>query len=153
MKNPFQAIFKGKVVIVGIGNPLRGDDGLGVELIRSLKEKLKAICIEAGISLERYAGKIIKEKPEAILLIDAVHLSCVPGKYEILKKEGILNSGFSTHDLSPKMFIEYLEKNTSADIYLLGVQPKSVSFGEGLSPQVEVTLKELERLIHEAENA
>jgi len=163
MRNPFQNIFsakggstsggKGKVVIVGIGNLLRSDDGLGVVLIQRLKDKIKAPCIDVGTAPENYAGSIAKEAPDTILLVDALHLDLAPGKYEILKKQDILNSGFSTHDLSPKMFIEYLEKTTKANIYLLGVQPASVAFGEELSAEVETTLKRLEKLIYEVTNA
>jgi len=149
----FKNIFKGKTVIVGIGNTLRRDDGFGPALIKKLKGRVRALCLDAGMAPENYAGKITKEKPDTILLVDALHLDRAPGEYELLKKEDILSSGFSTHDLSPKMFIEYLENNTSAHIYMLGVQPKSVSFGEEMSNDVKKTLNEMAALICEAENA
>ena len=53
----------GKVVIVGIGNSLRGDDALGPLLVERLKERVKVPCIDAGRSLENYIGKILKEEP------------------------------------------------------------------------------------------
>ena len=84
MQNPFTDILKGKTVIVGIGNSLRGDDGLGPELILKLQGKLKAVCIDAGNSPESYTGKIVKENPDTILLVDAVHLNLPPGQYRLL---------------------------------------------------------------------
>lgn len=149
----FEDILKGKVVIVGIGNTLRGDDGCGPALIERLQGKINAVCIDAGTAPENYTGKIIKEKPETILIVDAVHLGLTPGKYDILKGRDILKSGFTTHDMSPNMFIDYLSKETGAQVYMLGVQPKAVSFGDNMSRNMEEALKEIEKLIKEARNA
>ncbi len=146
-------LFKDKVVIVGIGNILRADDGFGPMLIKKLKGKIKSVCIDAGTAPENYAGKIIKEKPGAILLVDVVDLGLEAGKYKILKKIDILKSGFTTHDLSPRLFMEYLEKETKARIYMLGVQPKNLSFGNEMSDNLEQTLEDLEKTIKEIDNA
>ncbi len=146
-------IFKGKIVIVGIGNTLRRDDGLGPALIERLKGKIKAVCLDAGNAPENFTGKIVREKPDTILIIDALHLGLSPGEYGILKKEEILNCGLTTHDISPKMFIEYLEKETSADIYMLGVQPESLSFGQEMSDNVKKTVGEIAEWIKEIDNA
>ena len=141
MEDIFPKIFKGKTVIVGIGNTLRGDDGFGPALIKRLEGKVKATCIDAGSAPENYTGKIAREKPDTILIVDALDLGLAPGKHEILKKTEIVNMGLSTHDISPHMLIEYLESQTAADIYILGVQPKNLSFGEGMSPEVKETLE------------
>ncbi|HIE44006.1 MAG TPA: hydrogenase maturation peptidase HycI [Candidatus Omnitrophica bacterium] len=146
-------ILKGKVVIVGIGNVLRGDDGFGPALIERLTPVLcggaekDAVCINAGSAPENYTGKIAKLNPDTVLIVDAVHMGVKPGEYKVLKKSDIVKGGFTTHDISPRMFIEYLEKETSADIYMLGVQPKSLSFGEKLSGNVKKTLQEVSDLI------
>ena len=142
-----ELITKGKIIILGIGNPLRGDDGFGPAFIQGIKGKVTALCIDAGSAPENYIGKIIKEKPDTVLIIDAVHLDSEPGKYRLLKKQEILKCGFTTHDLSPHMFIDFLEKETKADIYLLGIQPKNLSFGDDMSESVKKTLKELIELI------
>ena len=147
MKNTFKDILKGKVIIIGIGNIMRGDDGFGPALINELSGEINAICIDAGVAPENYVGKISKEKPDTILLVDAVHLDLPPGGYELLKKEDILNSGMTTHNMSPAMVINFLESETDADIYLLGIQPEATSFGEEMSTGVRSTLIELSELI------
>lgn len=138
---------------MGIGNPLRGDDGLGPVLIERLKGKVKAVCIDAGNSPESYTGKIIKENPDTVLLVDAVHLNLPPGQYRILLPEEIVKSGFTTHDISPRMFIEYLKTQTRANIYMLGIQPENITLGDGMFKSVKKTLGEIEKLIKEADNA
>lgn len=146
-------ILKGKVVFVGIGNPLRGDDGFGPRLIEELKGRIGEVCIDVGSAPESFTGKIVKGKPDTILLIDAVHLGLNPGDYSILKKEEILKSGFSTHDISPNLFIEYLENQSGAQIYLLGVQPADISFGAEMSEPVKVAVVKLAEDLREALNA
>ena len=63
------------------------------------------MCIDAGSSPESYAGKIIKENPDTILFVDATHLDRAGGEYALLEVSDILKSGFTTHDLSPKLFL------------------------------------------------
>lgn len=146
-------LFRDKVVMVGIGNILRADDGFGPILIKRLKGKVKSVCIDAGTAPENYAGKIIKEKPGAILLIDAVDLGLEAGRYKILEKSDILKSGFTTHDLSPRLFMEYLEKKTRVRIYMLGVQPKNLSLGDKMSDSLKQALENLEKAIKEINGA
>ena len=153
MENSLGNILKGRLVIVGMGNPLRGDDGLGPKLIEELSGKTGALCIDVGTSPESYGGKVLNAKPETILLVDAVHLGKSPGEYAILKKDEIAESGVTTHNISPKLFIEYLAAQSEAKIYLLGIQPKNTGFGQTLSPEVEKTLKTIKQLIMEVLNA
>ncbi|MFH1519564.1 MAG: hydrogenase 3 maturation endopeptidase HyCI [Candidatus Omnitrophota bacterium] len=153
MQNKLKDILKGKVVIVGIGNIIRGDDGFGPALINKIKDETRAVCIDAGSAPENYIGKIIKEKPDTVLIIDAVYLGRNPGEYEILEEEDIVKCGFTTHDISPAMFMECLTKETEADIYMFGVQPKTIELGSELSLSLRQTLREVARLIRESFNA
>ncbi len=146
-------VFKGRTVIVGMGNVLKGDDAFGPRLVERLKGDAKAVCIDAGSAPENYTGKIIKERPETIIIADAVHLGLKPGECDVLRKDDIVRSGFTTHDISPVMFIEYLENQTGADIYMLAVQPETVGFGEEMSDSVKKALEEISVLIKEAQDA
>jgi hydrogenase 3 maturation protease len=146
-------VFKGKVVFVGIGNPLRGDDGFGPLFVQKLQGQVSAVCLDAGNAPETFTGKIIREKPDTIVFVDAVHLGLPPGHYAVLGKEDLLKTGFTTHDLSPHLLIQYLESQIKADIYLLGVQPKSADFGAEMSEEVLRTLDVLLKKTREAINA
>ncbi|MFH1836887.1 MAG: hydrogenase maturation peptidase HycI [Candidatus Omnitrophota bacterium] len=139
-------IIKDRTVIVGVGNILRGDDAFGPVLIEQIKDNINAVCIDAGSAPENYLGKIIKEKPDNVLIVDAAHMGLAPGEYMLLKKDDIIRSGFTTHDLSPVMFIEYLEKETGADISMLGIQPEKMDFGEEMSKNVKKTLEEIKNI-------
>lgn len=153
MKKRLSDILKGKVVIVGIGNVLRGDDGFGPALIEKLQGSVDVCLIDAGTAPESYAGKLIKEKPDVILLVDAVHLGLPAGGWDLLEESEIMKSGLTTHDLSPRLLIEYVKRETNAAIYLLGVEPKNVSLGEEMSEPVRKALDEISELIKESNHA
>jgi len=138
---------QGKCVIVGIGNTLRGDDGFGPALIERLRGKVNATCIDAGSAPENYAGRIVKEDPDTVLLVDVVQMGLEPGQYRILQTEHILECGMSTHDASCRLLIEFIENQTKADILMLGIQPQSTSLGEAMSGRLLEALDEIENLI------
>ncbi len=143
MDNIFNKIIKGKTVLLGVGNILKGDDAFGPRLAEILAGEGHLICIDAGSAPENYLGKIAREKPDTVIIADAVHMDAAPGTYDILHKDEIVRSGFTTHDLSPVMAIEYLEQETKADIYMLAVQPGNVAFGEEMSDSVKKALGEI----------
>jgi hydrogenase 3 maturation protease len=153
MENIFLPVMRGKTVIVGIGNPLRGDDGFGPALIGRLQGKINLICIDAGNAPENYLGRIIKEEPDTVLLVDVAHLDLEPGQYQILQPPDILKCGLTTHDMSSRMLIDFLENQTQADIFMLAVQPKNISLGEEMSECLSKTLDEIELLIQEGIHA
>lgn len=142
-----KCIFQDKVVIVGVGNIFRGDDGFGPALVERLKGKVQATCIDAGTVPENYIGVISREKADTVLLIDAAHLDIRPGEYDILEKKDLVNYGLTTHDISPRMLIEHLERETQALICMLAVQPAHISYGVAMSDSVEKALEELSELI------
>jgi hydrogenase 3 maturation protease len=150
MENIFLPILNGKTVIVGIGNPLRGDDGFGPALIGRIQGKVDMICLDAGTAPENYVGRMVKEEPDTILFADVAHLDLNPGQYRILQPADILKCGLTTHDMSARMLIEFLQNQTRAKIVMLGVQPQHVTLGEPMSEWVTQTLAEVERLIQEA---
>lgn len=138
-----KAVLKGKLVIVGVGNRLRGDDGVGPALVDALQGKTSTVCIDAGTAPENYIGVIAKEGPETVLVVDAAYLGLAPGSYEVLGKEALLSHGISTHNLSPDLFMGFLESETRAAVYLLAVQPGCVAFGDTLSLPVKKTLDKI----------
>jgi len=141
----------GKVVILGIGNTLRGDDGFGAVLAGRLKDRLACIVYNAETAPENYLGKIIKDKPDNLVIIDAVDFGGKVGEFRVLEAEGLKTTNlFSTHNASISLTINYLQSNLKVDIIILIIQPKSIAFGEDLSPEINNTLNKLEGWFAEA---
>jgi len=150
--NPFWNIMQGKIIIAGIGNTLRGDDGLGCYLANQLKGRINALCIDTGPTPENYLGKMMKENPDTLLFIDAVHLNKQPGEFAIMHPLELAQQFPVTHGFSLKMCIDQLSQCISANIFFLGVQPQTVKIGASLSALIKNTLLCLEKWIVEAVN-
>jgi len=135
-------LLKGKVVIVCIGNRDRGDDGIGPHLADAIKGKTSHEVIDTGVTPENYTGVITKLKPDTIVLVDAIQFEGAPGEIKVFKGDDLRTGKISTHDVSPKLLIEYLKSSTDAEIYVLGINPKSNKLGQGLSKEAEKALEE-----------
>ncbi len=128
-----------RVVVVGIGNPLRRDDFIGVEIVRNLHEKVSrsVYLIECETVPESFIEPITAFKPTHLLIIDAAMLNLNPGSSKLIKPDQMVERlAISTHALPLRIFCEYLAKTTEAEIALLGIQPKDASFGEGLTAEL-----------------
>lgn len=134
-------------MILGIGNEIKGDDGLGPIITKkssSLFDKNKDIIIfDGGTVPENYTGVIRKESPTHIILVDAVDMKKEPGYIRVVEKEEIANYNISTHAMPISYLIKYIETTIGAQIILVGVQPKSMDFAEPVSKEVEKSIEEV----------
>lgn len=139
-------------MIVGIGNRLRGDDGAGPELIKKLKGSSRRthkslFLLDVGEVPENYLGKMVEERPNTIVLIDAIDLDAPPGTIKIMEKDDIRDESLSTHNVSLKLIANYLQKEVCADVFLLGIQPETTEFGKGISRPVREGLEKIVRVL------
>lgn len=136
---------KDKVLILGIGNTLRSDDGAGSLLASRIRDKVPYIVYDAGPNPENYLGKIIKDKPDVIVILDAADFGGKPGELREMEIEGLKATNlFSTHNAPISLTINYLQNNLKVDIITLLIQPKTITFGDKLSREVEDSLGKLE---------
>jgi hydrogenase 3 maturation protease len=131
-------------VIVGIGNTLKGDDGAGPLVCQQLRQvKVCAELIDAGTVPENYIQTIIKKAPQNLLIIDAIDFGALPGTIRIFKPEQLNSFVFSTHVLSPRLFIDMVCQNIKVDVYCIGIQPAQTQLGQSVSPQVKQAVTRL----------
>jgi hydrogenase 3 maturation protease len=135
-----------RVVVAGIGNPIRMDDFVGTRIVRDLQGKVseKVYLIECESVPENFIQKIINFDPTHVLLIDAAILGLEPGDSRLIKPERLAAfPAYSTHALPLRVFCEYITKATRAKIALLLIEPKMADFGEGLTSEVETSAQKL----------
>jgi len=139
-----------RVVVAGIGNPFRRDDFVGVEIVRNLQNKVSesVFLIEAETVPESFMDPITKFKPTHILIIDAGIMNQKPGTSKLADPTQLMRkTSISTHTLPLRIFCDYLKETTAAKIALLIIQPQDASFGEGLTPKLKQTAKNLTTLL------
>ena len=127
----------GKVVVVGVGNPLRGDDAAGCLVAQALDGAPGVTVICAEEVPESYLGPITAVQPDVVVFVDAVDLAAATGSAAILEMDELASREASTHRAPLGLVAEFLRHETGADIFLLAIQPAHLDFGDPVSPEVE----------------
>ena len=130
-----------KLIILGIGNELKCDDGIGPFIINKLKESdienEGLLLIDAETVPENFTGKIRKENPSHIILIDACLMDSNPGDIKIVDHEDFANIGISTHSMSLSFFVKYLQQDNDFKIIFVGIEPESMDYSDNPTEIVE----------------
>jgi hydrogenase 3 maturation protease len=105
---------------------------------------------DCGTSPENYLGKVIKDAPATVVLIDAVDFAGEPGEIRELFPEHMQAGNlFATHNASLGLAANYLQNNLKADIIIVAIQPKRLDFDDKLSPEVEDSVGRLKEWFYE----
>jgi hydrogenase 3 maturation protease len=140
-----------RIVIAGIGNPMRMDDFVGVKIAQDLKGKVsgRVMLLECETVPESYVQQILDFDPTHLLLIDAALLGLKPGEAKLVNPEQLVgSSAFSTHMLPLRIFCEYLRKELKISIALLLIEPKKTDFGEGLEPEISSSASKIAKILN-----
>lgn len=140
----------GHVVVVGIGNRLRGDDAAGCLVAGRLQETPLATVLMGEEAPERLAGQIAEARPDVIVLVDAVDLGARPGSCALLEEDQLLAYMPSTHRLPLGILMRLLQWETAADVLLLAIQPGELALGAPVSPQVQAAVTALAAIVERA---
>lgn len=132
------------ILFVGIGNVLRKDDGAGVYISRRIRKggNIDTLTVEA--SIENYIGKIYSLNPDILVLIDSMDTGADPGTAVLLPVEEVMDITFNTHNISLKNISQFFR----SEVYVLGIQPVSIDFGENISYLVRIISDEIINLIN-----
>ena len=131
-----------KLIILGVGNELKCDDGVGPFIIKKLQaedieDMDKLLFINAETVPENFTGKLRKENPSHIIIVDACLMGGEPGDVKIVDKYDFANIGISTHSMSLSYFVKYLERDNDFKIIFVGIEPESMDYSEKLTENVE----------------
>jgi hydrogenase maturation protease len=142
---------RGRVCVVGIGNPDRGDDAFGVRLAEAMRTIGYPDVILAERTPERWVAWLGQAGFQTVLFLDAVDSGAAPGDVVVMEGREIAARypQISTHQLSLGTLAQLIETHGSARVFLLGVQPECVRYDPGLSPSAQTTLEILRELLVE----
>ncbi len=145
------------VLVLGVGNPLRRDDGIGPAVIRKLSERKEETGILSdtdivdggtdGLGLIEYFKKY-----KRVILVDAVEMGMPSGSIKIFNPdEAVFHSGtdsLSTHGFGiPELINLARELDILPDLTVIGIQPETTQYGLELSKTVSSCIEKVCRLI------
>ncbi len=140
----------GTIAVIGLGNILLQDEGVGIHALRYLEEHyLLPSEVELvdggtmGLDLLPYL-----EGREKVLLLDAVDFGREPGYIGLLTQGEIpafLGQKDSLHHLglADVLAVAHLSGSLPEALYLLGIQPAVIATGLELSPLLQTRLPQL----------
>lgn len=136
-----------KTLIIGIGNPLMSDDGLGRRALEMLTQQdlpSGVELIELGTPGWELAANF--EGYQKVVIIDAIRMGQEPGAWRRFSPHEVrFLSNDTTLSLHEPGLAESLELAQALDmlpkeIIIYGVEPANTGFGFELSPQMEETI-------------
>ena len=144
-----------RIVVLGVGNPDRGDDGAGVGAVAALRKRLSAArkrrirVLLGGSAPENLTGNIRAFGPELVVILDAALGGRKPGTLFLVQPENVADDGVTTHQISLRRLVRYIEESIGCPLLVLGIQPKTMEFkgkmsaaaAKGISNAVEFLLK------------
>ena len=146
------------ILILGIGNILLKDEGIGVYVVNKLKEMSLPDNIEvldggtAGLDLVDFISGYKK-----LIVIDAVNAGGEPGTIYRLTEEN-LNIGpkaimsFHEIDFLDAIHMSEVTGNKPEEIVVVGVEPKDMSDGVELSPEIKERIPRIIEIVMEEVN-
>lgn len=143
----------GPVVVLGVGNLLRSDEGVGVHAARLLNgSKLPpgVEVIDAGVALADALSDY--RSIRKLVVVDAVDAKAQPGAVfrfrprDVDRRRALLRS---LHDLDLFDALELLERAGCqvGEVIVVGVQTKSTDWGMELSREVRARLPDVVNLV------
>jgi hydrogenase maturation protease HycI len=135
-----------RVVVMGIGSDLRGDDAAGPAVVRALASQLgdshdHVRLIDAGAGPENFTGPVRRFDPALVILVDAALMGDAPGAVQWLAWEDTVGLSASTHTLPPYLLAKYLTGETGCTVAVIGIQPSGNGLGDPLSPPVAAAVE------------
>ncbi len=144
----------GRTVVIGLGNPLMGDDGLGLVALEQLRAEWavppEVELVDGGTWGMNLLPVI--EDAARVILIDAIDVGATPGTPVRLERERLpryLATKISPHqvDLRDVLGLAELRGTLPADTVAVGLQPERVALGNRLSDVLRCRVDDLVTLV------
>ena len=143
----------GKIVVLGVGNFLLRDEGVGIHIIQKLR-KMKidkgVELIDGGTSLLDFLSQM--EDISKLIIVDAIKLGGMPGRtYKICVDGSLLKTGkvlTSLHQLGVVEALALADKlGKLPPTVIVGIEPREMTYGLELSPAVQKGMGKMVNMI------
>jgi hydrogenase maturation protease len=146
-----------RTLVLGLGNTLRADDGLGSAVIDWLAQRPlppDVVVLDAGTpGLELVLT--LADYPRA-LIVDAAELHRAPGQWARLNRQQVepadAGAGLSLHHAGLAEALALGEElgMLPAELIIIGIQPARLDWTPGLSPEAQAAVPQVGQAVLEA---
>jgi len=152
----------GRKIVMGLGNTLNKDEGLGVHALALLEKKLAEAAPEVefldGGALGLNLLPWVEEASHLLVLDSVVSRFSMPGQVMELEKDEIplyRNIKMSDHQITFQevLGLAKIRDHFPEHLRLVGAQPVDMNIGYGMSPEIEAVIPQIleraERVLRE----
>lgn len=136
---------KDRILVIGLGNELLMDDGVGVHAVREILRTGLPGAVVAEVGCALLDALPLLERAGRVLAIDAMQAGGTPGTIYRFGPEDVACRSVtaSIHELGLIESLRLLERKSPPPIVVLGVEPHTIDYGLELTPLVTAALPEL----------
>jgi hydrogenase 3 maturation protease len=133
---------KERFAIMGLGNDIKGDDGLGFYVVDRLRKEFandgNLLFVKTSVP-EDHVREIRNFAPTLLVIIDAADFGKRPGSIKVIKEHQISGSFISTHTTPITLFLRLYQADqpVRSAVTIIGVQRKSSEFGQPMGGPVK----------------
>jgi len=150
--NPLENEPLPRVVVVGVGNLLLKDEGIGIHAVKALQEidlPTDVKLIDGGTSPDLIAYTRAGDK---LIIVDAARAGGEPGTIYRFKPEDLAAeraSLASAHEMGvvENLKLISLTGNEPGEIVIIGIEPGEIEFGTELSPELQQKVPEIVKVV------
>jgi hydrogenase maturation protease len=133
-----------RVLVIGLGNVLLGDEALGPEVLRHLESRYQVQALEIGtqgLDLTPYL-----HGAEAVVAVNSLHGKGTPGEVRVLEREAVMRNEpeyrMSPHAFGLRGHVLTVELAGAAPlpVFVVGAIPADVELRSGLSPPLKAAV-------------
>lgn len=137
-------------LVLGIGNLLIGDEGVGCIAVEELNRRYQLPpgleCIDGGTA--GFELLSLMDGKDLVILIDALRNDMEPGTSVLVEGEDVPQvflTSISPHQLgiSDVLAAAQLTDALPGELFLYGIEPKKMEVGIGLTPEVEAGMEKV----------
>ena len=142
-----------KILVIGIGNEFRGDDGAGIVCARKIREKVnsKAFVIESNGD----GAKLMEawKRFDKVILIDSISIGSKPGS---IRKFNGYDAGFPKANSKPSSHLfsvadaimtSKILNTLPENLVIYGIEGKLYEYGSKISGEVSKSIEKLVKVI------
>ena len=152
LKNPSEKDTPPRIVVIGVGNLLLQDEGIGIHAIRSLQEMNlppDVKLVDGGTSPDLIAYTRAGDK---MIIIDSAKTGGEPGTIYKFKPEdlaGAKGNLASAHEMGVAENLNLMELtgNKPKETVIIGIEPAVIDWGTELSPKLKKRLPDLIKVV------
>ncbi len=142
---------KQRLLVLGIGNEMLGDDAVGHLLAGDLSAIAREgfLSVGVGVAVEN-AGRLVRgHRADAVILLDAA-TDAGRGPWGFVPPSRLDTFCHSTHSVPLSLLVSaWRADNPALEVHFIGIRPVSSEFGTGLSPAVAAARAEIAGIFRE----